>query len=218
MEMTPVEPGAAGRGDPVVASDDQQIMDPGIDCSERCRQGGARLPLMVDPPRPVDQLREPTLEPARPPRVLSSADSLEDTVLAGVLQLNKGELARCEAANRDIATETAEQRLFNRQKVRCAQSTIGEPERCSQMPGLPHVWQDVLGFTERRSRLQELAKAVKLGAERPQIARIRDKHLGWMSDRSRSSRSGIAPEIGQLVGANHIEHPNAILRVSKEYS
>lgn len=86
------------------------------------------------------------------------------------------------------------------------------------MPRLPHVWQDVLGFTERRSRSQELAKAVKLGAERTQIARIRDKHLGWMSDRSRSSRSGIAPEIGQLVGANHIEHPNTILRVSKEYS
>ena len=108
--------------------------------------------------------------------------------------------------------------LFNGQKVRCAQSTIGEPERCSQMPGLPHVWQDVFDLAQRRSRPQELAKAVKLGAERTQIARIRDKHLGWMSDRSRSSRAGIAPEIGQLVGANHIEHPNAILRVSKEYS
>src|SRR5262245_59217530 len=72
VAVAPVQPGPAGRTDPSIPSNYQKVVNSRVGRAESCLQGRARLAFVVDAPSPIDELREPTLEAARPPWIVTS--------------------------------------------------------------------------------------------------------------------------------------------------
>jgi hypothetical protein len=109
MATTPVQSGARCVIQPMIPADDKQVMDSQISGAEYRLLRDARLPLLFDPPSPIDQLRKACFVAARPLWERPGAREWPKNAFGRcILKFHERELTSPGIANRYVTTEAQE--------------------------------------------------------------------------------------------------------------